>query len=363
MDNLVSILKIPVLNHDVKTSILRLVQNWSVAFEGKPSLGYVGQVYKTLTSEGVMLSSPPTRRISTLFTGFRFPPKDLTAASSAMVDTQTAPEWIDSELCLRCRTPFSFTNRKHHCRNCGQVFDHQCSTKSIPLPHFGITQDVRVCDGCHAKLSKKAEKKSSHRHSTGSRHKSARDLADEELQRAIQMSLQEASGRGGGGHRPGYVPSQPTDWQVSEPPIVDRGTHPRSRSAPTDEEDDPDLRAAIEASLREANAPKASAPMGLETPRVEHPPFQYGGYSQSYPPNAVPIPNYDLHPVESDAIRTFTQTVQHAQQQGARDMSRYPAVNELYDMANSLRPKLEMSMDDAGKKERMWFPSLLSSPI
>lgn len=52
MDNLVSILKVPALNHDVKEMILRLVQNWSIAFEGKSALSYVGQVYKTLTSEG-----------------------------------------------------------------------------------------------------------------------------------------------------------------------------------------------------------------------------------------------------------------------------------------------------------------------
>jgi hepatocyte growth factor-regulated tyrosine kinase substrate len=52
MDNLVSILKIPTLNNEVKNSILRHVQNWSVAFEGKPTLSYVGQVYKNLKSEG-----------------------------------------------------------------------------------------------------------------------------------------------------------------------------------------------------------------------------------------------------------------------------------------------------------------------
>ena len=51
-DNLVSILKMPGLNHDVKNRILRYIQNWSIAFEGKYTLGYVAQVYKDLKSEG-----------------------------------------------------------------------------------------------------------------------------------------------------------------------------------------------------------------------------------------------------------------------------------------------------------------------
>ncbi|KAJ7724993.1 vacuolar sorting-associated protein Vps27 [Mycena maculata] len=347
MDNLVSILKIPVLNIDVKNNILRLVQNWSIAFEGKPALSYVGQVYKTLTSEG-----------------FKFPPKDLAVANSAMVDTQTAPDWIDSDVCLRCRTAFSFTNRKHHCRNCGQVFDQQCSSKSIPLPHFGITQDVRVCDSCYPKITKKGERSDKgHRHSTslhGTRHRAARELADAELQRAIQLSLQEV-GAANGRARPGYTPYQPepTSWQYTEPPLVDRSTHPKPQAS---EEDDPDLRAAIEASLRESNAPRPSAPMAIETPRTEEQGFAYNngpGYSQSYPPGIIPpqpvarVPSYDLEPLESDAILTFSQTVEQVQGQGGRDMARYPAVNELYDKANSLRPKLALSLDDTGRKEQM----------
>ena len=43
MDNLVSILKSPVLNIDVKNKILRLVHNWVIAFEGKSSLSYTGK--------------------------------------------------------------------------------------------------------------------------------------------------------------------------------------------------------------------------------------------------------------------------------------------------------------------------------
>ena len=292
-----------------------------------------------------------------------------------MVDTQTAPEWIDSDVCLRCRTPFTFTNRKHHCRNCGQVFDQQCSSKSMALPHFGIAQEVRVCDSCHTKLTKKnkwvlillpcytndAHNYRSHRQSQSvstSRHRSARDFADAELQRAIQLSLEEVGAAGS--KRPGYVPSS-SPWQLSEPPLVDRTTHPGS-SQTRAEEDDPDLRAAIEASLREANAPKPSAPLGIETPRAEQPTYAWGngqGYAQSYPPTSVTpkpsvpaLPSYDLEPLEEDAVLTFSQTVEQLQQQGGRDLSRYPAVTELYDKANALRPKLAMSLSDSGRKER-----------
>ena len=53
MDNLVSILKSPALNIDVRNEILHLVQNWTIAFEGKPSLSYGAQVYRTIKSEGM----------------------------------------------------------------------------------------------------------------------------------------------------------------------------------------------------------------------------------------------------------------------------------------------------------------------
>ncbi|KAI0358843.1 ubiquitin binding protein [Trametes cingulata] len=339
MDNLVSILKMPTLNHDVKNKMLRLIQDWAIAFEGKPSLSYVGEVYKTLQREG-----------------FNFPPRDPALTSSAMVDTQTAPEWIDSEFCLRCREPFTFTNRKHHCRNCGWVVDHQCSNKTIALPHFGITQEVRVCNSCYNMLTKRNKTHRSSQSVSTSRHRHARDFADADLQRAIQLSLEEVGAAGG--HRPGYVPS-PSSWQTSEPPLVDR---PSSRYAPSsqEEEDDPDLRAAIEASLREANAPKPSAPIVIDASDRYVAAEQGPAYAQSYPPSsATPkprlptIPNYDLEPLEADAIMTFNQTVEQLQAQGGRDISRYPAVTELYDKANALRPKLAMSLSDTSRKEEL----------
>lgn len=71
MDNLVSILRMPTLNIEVKNNLLHLIQNWSVAFEGKYVLGYVGQVYGELKSGGTTTSIQsvliPLRRFQALF--------------------------------------------------------------------------------------------------------------------------------------------------------------------------------------------------------------------------------------------------------------------------------------------------------
>ncbi|KAK2459776.1 hypothetical protein APHAL10511_008208 [Amanita phalloides] len=330
MDNFVSILNIQNLNHEVRATILRLIQNWSIAFEGKPNLNYVGQVYKNLQREN-----------------WKFPPKDPSVSSSAMVDTRTAPEWVDSDVCLRCRTPFTFTNRKHHCRNCGQVFDQQCSSKTMALPHFGITQEVRVCEGCYSKLTKKALKTDPAHNHTTSLNRTARDLENDELQRAIRLSLQETSASGSHG-RPGYTPTEPSpsQWHYSEPPIIERPSYAAQ------DEDDPDLKAAIEASLREANAPKPSAPSAV--PEDES--YVYTRASSASTPLQPPLPklpNYELEPLESDAVLTFNQTVEQLQALGGRDISRYPGLNELYDKATGLRPKLALCLDDADRKEQM----------
>jgi hepatocyte growth factor-regulated tyrosine kinase substrate len=199
-------------------------------------------------------------------------------------------------------------------------------------------------------------------------HRPSRDLADADLQRAIRLSLEEVNGQGQH-RRPGYVPYQPDSWQRSEPPLVEHASRPPIGA---DEDDDPDLKAAIEASLSEANAPKPSAPTGLETPRAQAPSLSPGSYFPATTPThpAVPaLPNYDLAPLESDTIMTFSQTIEEVQAQGGRDLSRFPAVTQLFDNANSLRPKLAMSLDDTGRKEGtptrvfMLWPLLILSAV
>jgi growth factor-regulated tyrosine kinase substrate len=119
----------------------------------------------------------------------------------------------------------------------------------MPLPRYGITQEVRVCDGwCYNKLTNKAntvdanaDKKDHQHHHSHSHRSAAQDLEDAELQPAIELSLEASRSPVGAG----YTSSQPERWQASEPPIVDRRTRPVK--AVMEVEEDPDPKAEIEA--------------------------------------------------------------------------------------------------------------------
>lgn len=175
----------------------------------------------------------------------------------------------------------------------------------------------------------------------GPRSKASRD-PETDLQRAIQLSLEDA-GVSGALTRSGYVPSQPPSK-----------INPTSNPTDSDPDNDPDLKAAIEASLREASNPVPSAPLSADfTQPVASIPHQISLPRESHLVNSLSsLPNYDMDLQESDTIMTFSQTVEQAQHDPTgTDISRYPALNQLYDQANGLRPKLAMSLDDTGRRE------------
>ncbi|KAI8641760.1 hypothetical protein BD408DRAFT_417615 [Parasitella parasitica] len=62
------------------------------------------------------------------------------------------PVWVndmDVTYCSSCNNAFGPLKRRHHCRNCGNIFCHDCSTRKVPLPQLGYgTKPVRVCNGC-----------------------------------------------------------------------------------------------------------------------------------------------------------------------------------------------------------------------
>ena len=51
--------------------------------------------------------------------------------------------------CFSCGEPFTTFRRKHHCRTCGQIFDHKC-TILIDGSRFGSLNAIKVCKPCQA---------------------------------------------------------------------------------------------------------------------------------------------------------------------------------------------------------------------
>jgi hypothetical protein len=69
-------------------------------------------------------------------------------------DVMVKPAWQGDcarDDCTICQTGFGFFNRRHHCRMCGFLFCHSCSSKTMPIPHNN-NQIERVCDICAVKV-------------------------------------------------------------------------------------------------------------------------------------------------------------------------------------------------------------------
>lgn len=350
MDNLVSLLKafgLTAPNDDVKNKILELIQVWALATEGRSDLFYVGETYRTLQREG-----------------YRFPPKievsssllDSSAVSrfisnyGSLTDPGQPPEWIDSDVCMRCRTAFSFTNRKHHCRNCGNVFDGQCSSKSIPLPHLGIVQPVRVDDGCYARLMDKSRGNSLHverslakgnasiiRHRTPMQPRDARveDGYDDDLKRALQMSLEEVKGHSGSG----YV----SQSQLPPQRLPSLNKDKAGATNKEDDDEDPELIAAIAASIKEMEEQKKKHAANLKQQTSS-------GAIPSTSESVVLKNEYELTPVEAENINLFSTVVDRLQNQPPGTILREPQIQELYESMGSLRPKLARTYGETMSK-------------
>nr|CAG4638369.1 EOG090X043H [Cyclestheria hislopi] len=71
---------------------------------------------------------------------------------SAVWVTRDAQWARDDEVtnCRQCEKEFNISRRKHHCRNCGDIFCSSCSDNTMPLP--SSAKPVRVCDACHTRL-------------------------------------------------------------------------------------------------------------------------------------------------------------------------------------------------------------------
>ncbi|CAB3409124.1 unnamed protein product [Caenorhabditis bovis] len=181
---------------EVKNKALEMLQCWATAFANKPE-------YKMVVDTHNLMK----------LAGFDFPSLK---EADAMFMAQVAPEWQDGNECYRCRTVFSMFTRKHHCRNCGQIFCDKCSSREMPLPQFGIDKEVRVCETCFEtkvdelvkrekniyhkemnklKYGKKPAGATSAEPSPEEKEKILREKEEEDLALAIAMSQSEAEAK------------------------------------------------------------------------------------------------------------------------------------------------------------------------
>ncbi|KRX23997.1 WD repeat and FYVE domain-containing protein 3 [Trichinella nelsoni] len=75
-----------------------------------------------------------------------------------------ADHWVQDpsrNLCSNCHQKFTLTDRRHHCRNCGQLFCSRCSRFESEIRHLRIRRPVRVCQSCHARLKATDDSQSS----------------------------------------------------------------------------------------------------------------------------------------------------------------------------------------------------------
>lgn len=249
---------------------------------------------------------------------------------------------------MRCRTAFTFTNRKHHCRNCGSTFCGTCSSKSIPLPRLGIVQAVRVCDGCYAKIKNPGKLqpnparsdpfKSSKSSKPQPRNARVEDDDDEDLKMALKMSLEEVQGARHAPAQSNHRPAVPTSSRP-EPKV---SFAPAPKKQPVEEEEDEELKAAIAASLRDMEEQKAKSAWSN--------PAKASAAANTAIMRPEVRPDHELTPTEAENINLFATLVDRLQTAPPGTILREPQIQELYESIGSLRPKLARTFGETMSK-------------
>lgn len=209
-------------------------------------------------------------------------------------------------------------------------------------------QAVRVDDGCYQKLTDKGDKskgievpkgfdaaKPARTLYQGMQPRDARvdDSFDEDLKKALEMSLEESKAPVG----QGYVPQ--SQLQASKPAATN-GTS-KSLPKPQVEEEDPDLAAAIAASIKDMEEQKKKHAATLK---------QQTSTSNGVPAPVVARPDYELAPAEAEAINLFSTLVERLQHQPPGTILREPQIQELYESIGKLRPKLARTYGETMSK-------------
>ena len=309
-------------NNDLENVTKKIFYELYIAFENDSQLSYVNTVYGRLISKGVTFSHELTSN---------------TADAKAMFESKVPAEWIDSDACMICSNKFSFLNRRHHCRSCGGIFCQEHSSHFIALPDLGIYENVRVCDNCfneydskkHSsggsrKLKKTKKKKQQQRHAD---YNSDED-EEEQIRRAIELSLMESRGQQ-------IEPIVPiVNAQLKNKSSNEQKTNKDQRY---EEENDPELKAAIEASLREAE-------------REEIKRKQEQQFRPETTMREPTVPSFEFSPEDEDAIYMFAAMVEKMKTQTVTEVLQNDVVQKLYQQILSARPKLNHALANTNQQ-------------
>ncbi|ALC39091.1 Hrs [Drosophila busckii] len=338
-------------HENVRQKMLELVQTWAYAFRSSDK-------YQAIKDTMTILKAK----------GHTFP--ELKEAD-AMFTADTAPNWADGKVCHRCRVEFTFTNRKHHCRNCGQVFCGLCTEKQCPLPKYGIEKDVRVCDGCFLALQRPGGVKPSTRvpdsdlpaeylNSSLSQQvqtparKTEQELKEEEeLQLAIALSQSEAEQK--------KQPAAAATYRRPRSPSPEHAPVAQLQQPPQTEESNPELAKYLNRSYWEQRKISESSSMASPSAPSPMPPTPQPQQLQALQAMNTPKTADELQIAEFAAnmrtqVEIFVNRMKSNSSRG-RSISNDSSVQTLFMTLTSLHSQ-QLSYIKEMDDKRMWYEQL-----
>ncbi|KAJ7547507.1 hypothetical protein O6H91_08G088700 [Diphasiastrum complanatum] len=157
---------------------------------------------------------------------------DWVTLKSKSAGQEEKQHWVPDEAvtkCTACGADFGAFIRRHHCRNCGDIFCDKCTRGRTPLTSDQDAQPVRVCDQCLAEVTQRLT-------NVESTNKPAVQRRHEDLAKKLQEELEKNAARkpsGGSSDNSGSFSSRSVRSGSSDAAVHHGSPHLRSnQSAP-----------------------------------------------------------------------------------------------------------------------------------